>query len=69
MAMVTSRKKSGSNDKVAITGWKLPFLDLYLVPGARIRKQQEVKKIRAKIMVKLLFEIQILKMRLKRLEG
>ena len=69
MAMVTNGKKSGSNDKAEITGRKLPLLDLYLVQGARIRKQQEVKKIRAKIMVKLLFEIQILKMRLKRWEG
>jgi len=67
--MVTSVKKLGLNDKATITGWKVPFLDLYLVRGTEIRDSQESKIIKAKMMARLLKHNWILKKRLERWEG
>ena len=44
--MVTSGKKSGSSDKTAVEGMKIPFLDLYLVRGEKVRLWQKTKAIR-----------------------
>ena len=49
--------------------YKVPFLDLYLVRGTEIRKRQESKIIKAKMMARLVTQNWILKMRLKRWES
>jgi len=67
--MVTRVKKSGRDDKVAMSDRKLPFLDLYLVRGAEIRRRRESKVIGTRILVKLLEENRSLKGRLERWEG
>ena len=48
---------------------KLPFVDLYLVPGAKIRKWQKTKAIRNGMMRNILHENTDLKRRLARYEG
>jgi len=48
---------------------KLPFLDLYLVSGVKIRRRQESKKTQTKMMDKLLKENIFLRRRLARYEG
>jgi len=69
MAMVTSVKKSGRGNKVAMSGRKLPFLDLYLVRGVEIRRRRQSSAIATKILGKLLAENRSLKKRLARWEG
>lgn len=67
--MVTNGKKSGSYHKTTMAGRKVPFLDLYLVKGADIRKWQESKIVRAKMMAGFLSRNLSLKKRLARYEG
>ena len=67
MAMVISGGKSDlGNYKLP---FKLPFLDLYLVKGVKIRRLQESKKTQAKNMEKMLRENIFLRRRLARYEG
>lgn len=50
------------------TPGKIPFLDLYLVSGATIRKEQKIKTIRNGMMTSFLQENTDLKRRLARYE-
>ena len=67
--MVTSVKKTDVGDKTEAAGRKIPFLDWYLVGGTEIRKLQESRKIRAKIMERLLSENISLRRHLARYES
>ena len=67
--MVTSGKKSGSSDKTAVEGMKIPFLDLYLVRGEKVRLWQKTKAIRNRMMGSFLQENTDLKRRLAQYEG